>query len=146
AELRKPQPPSSTIKPKAKAPAPPPAPTPASPFELSEADMDAAELIEDDRTSQHKALAGSNAPGSSDDIVELGELQPGSSSISPVEAGGINLQAPADSGISLEKRGTGDGEDAAAELESSDFELNMEQQGGAAEAAPAEEESSDFEL
>jgi excisionase family DNA binding protein len=118
-----------------------------SPFELSENDIDvdgptippaAAEAKDDTDSSSDfdlKPMGDSSSPLDigSDDEVSLGELTGGKG------ASGINLQEPADSGISLEPESS----------EEMDLQLNLEQ-GSTPKPAPAKnsetDSSSDFEL
>lgn len=132
-----------------------------SPFELSENDLELdgptippSRSSETDSSSDFelKPLADSSSPLElSDDEVNLGELTGGKN------ASGINLQEPADSGISLEQEGSDEldlnlsldagstPKPVAAEEEetdsSSDFELSLQDE----DASPVEG-SSEFEL
>ncbi|MCS6852688.1 MAG: helix-turn-helix domain-containing protein [Gemmataceae bacterium] len=107
-----PRAPTSKIKPKTKARSalrPPELPT-TSPFELSEADLQLEPMPEEKTGSEFELGFGSQDTGavtaeSSDEDVSLGDLPPRSDLASRAGMSGINLQAPADSGISLERSG-----------------------------------------
>lgn len=140
-----------------------------SPFELSENDLDIGGPktpsprrspreadAETDSSSDFelKPMADSSSPlDVDDDEVSLGELTGGKN------ASGINLQDPADSGISLEQKGSDDEMELDLSLDaggtpqptpsgdsgtdsSSDFELSLQDE----DASPAEGSSSEFEL
>jgi hypothetical protein len=157
AELRKAEqnapPPSSAKsgKSKVRPPVPPLATT--SPFELS-----AEDLPKPKAGGSGPRVAGASGkmrppteettaalPAASDEEVELGELAPGSSLIGASGDSGINLQAPSDSGISLEK---------SPESDEVEFELKLDDEASASKTprpseAAAEENvdsSSEFEL
>jgi excisionase family DNA binding protein len=138
-----------------------------SPFELSENDLDMdgptippasrsprqADADTDSSSDFELKPMGDSSPLElSDDEVSLGELTGGKN------ASGINLQDPADSGISLEQEGSdemqldlnldagGTPQPAPAQSEtdsSSDFELSLQDEDA---SSPAEGSSSEFEL
>jgi excisionase family DNA binding protein len=168
AELRKAAESGQFKKPKRRSKAQPPQPPlpTESPFELSDADMspaDASPTTSSDEMEPVRAGADSPTEDSSSDF----ELTPAAESSSPIEPGsdevpaaddevdlgapvlgaqsksGVNLQNPADSGISLEQGGSDD---------SLEFELSLDSGSGATPkpAPPAAHESGDssseFEL
>jgi hypothetical protein len=156
AELRKaeqaaPAPPSKAKSKSKLKPAAPPLPT-SSPFELSAEDLKAPKSgAKSGPKSGPKSGGGVAQPPArkpepaSDEEVELGELAPGSSLIGHSGDSGINLQAPSDSGISLEK--------APDESDEVEFELKLEEGSGTSTPRPGEavpeqspDSSSEFEL
>ena len=151
---------------KKKHPGTTPLPPKSSPFELSEADLDlsagkpAPSTSPEDSSDIDLTPGGLMAPSGSDyplaeEEVPLGEATAGAG------RSGINLQKPADSGISLEGGGSQDSVEFELSLDSnaspaptpakpdssSEFELSLEDSSADQPAAPAEPDSdSEFEL
>jgi hypothetical protein len=136
---------SSTLrakKPKAKSP-----PTPPSPFELSDSDLELG-----------KGGSGSSSPAGDSDVISIGEVSRHGDLVDATNSSGVNLHAPADSGINLEKEKDAN-PSSSSEIE---FELSLEgdstpdpasgspQQGSSSSVADLDLESSssssEFEL